>query len=62
MPPPISTIGRWPALLQMAQQHDLHQAADVQAVGGGIEADVGRNDAGIAACASSPAASVIWWM
>ena len=32
-------------LLQAAQQHDLHQAADMQAVGGGVEADIGRNDA-----------------
>ena len=32
--------GLWPGALQQAQQHDRHQAADVQAVGGAVEADV----------------------
>ncbi len=36
-------------LLQPAQQHDLHEAADVQAVGRGIEADVGGDHAGLRA-------------
>ncbi len=48
-------------LLQAAQHHDLHQTADVQAVGGGIETDVCADDAR-AARWSSPAASVCWWM
>ena len=30
--------------LQQAQQHDLHQAADVQAVRGAVEADIGGDD------------------
>jgi hypothetical protein len=30
-------------LLQAAQQHDLHEIADVQAVRGGIETNVGGN-------------------
>ena len=37
-------------LLQPAQQHDLHQAADMQAVGRGIEADVGGDHARPARC------------
>ena len=37
-------------LLQAAQQHDLYETADVQAVGRRIEADVGGNDAGLRAC------------
>ncbi len=32
-------------LLQPAQHHDLNQAADMQAVGSGVEADVGHDDA-----------------
>src|SRR5450631_4719207 len=32
-------------LLQAAQQHDLHQAADVQAVGGCIKSDICRDGA-----------------
>ena len=32
--------------LQQAQQHDLHQAADMQAVGGAVEADIGGDRAG----------------
>ncbi len=46
VPPPISTTGRWPWRLQQAQQHDLHQAADMQAVGSAVEADVAGDDAG----------------
>ena len=30
--------------LQQPQQHDLHEAADMQAVGGGVEADIGGDD------------------
>ncbi len=30
-------------LLQETQNHDLHQAADVKAVGGAIEPDIGRD-------------------
>ena len=41
--------GTMAGLLQAAQQHDLHQAADVQAVGGRIEADIGRDHAGLGA-------------
>ena len=37
-------------LLQAAQQHDLHQVADMQAVGRGIKTDIGRNHAGIQLC------------
>ncbi len=35
----------WPVagLLQAAQGHDLHQVADVQAGGRGVEADIGRD-------------------
>ena len=33
--------------LQQAQQHDGHQAAHVQAVGGGVESDIGGDGAGI---------------
>ena len=47
--------------LQVAQQHDLHEAADVQAVGRRVEADVGR-DALRSRARSRPSASVIWWM
>ena len=36
--------------LQAPQQHDLYEAADVQAVGRRIEADVGGNHAGLRAC------------
>ena len=32
--------------LQQAQDHDLHQAADMQAVGGAVEADIGGDGAG----------------
>ena len=32
-------------LLHPAQRHDLHQAADMQAGGGGVEADVGADRA-----------------
>ncbi len=32
--------------LQQAQDHDLHQAADMQAVGGAVEADIGGDRAG----------------
>ncbi len=42
VPPPISTIGRLPLLLQQAQHHDRDQVADMQAVGGAVEADIGR--------------------
>ena len=38
--------GPVPGLLQAAQHHDLHQAADMQAVRGRIEADVRRHDSG----------------
>src|ERR1700722_17248245 len=31
-------------LLQAAQQHDLHQAADVQAVRGGVKSDISREN------------------
>src|SRR5579859_5964977 len=41
--------GAVPGLLQTAQQHDLHQAADVQTVGGGSEADVRGNHPGLRA-------------
>ena len=37
--------GAVPCLLKMAQQHDLHQAAHVQAVGGGVKTDIGVDDA-----------------
>ena len=33
-------------LLQQAQDHDLHQAAHMQAVGGAVEADIGGDRAG----------------
>ena len=32
-------------LLQQPQDHDLHQAADMQAVGGAVEADIRRHHA-----------------
>ena len=32
--------------LQQAEDHDLHQAADMQAVGGAVEADIGGDGAG----------------
>jgi hypothetical protein len=41
----MTTMGLWPALLQAAQHHDLHQAADVQAGRRGVEADVGGDGA-----------------
>ncbi len=39
--------GTMACLLQAAQQHDLHQVADVQAVGRGIKADIGRDHTGL---------------
>src|ERR1700730_11483254 len=36
--------GPVPRLLQTAQQHDLDETADVQTIGGGIKADVCRDD------------------
>ena len=33
-----------PGLLQAAEQHDLHEAADVQGRRGGIEADIAGHD------------------
>ena len=36
--------GLVPSLLQSAQQHDLHQAADVERRRGRIEADIARHD------------------
>jgi hypothetical protein len=38
--------GAVPRLLQAIQQHDLHQATDVQAVGRGVKTDVGTNNTG----------------
>jgi len=35
--------------LQPAQHHDLHEAADMQAVGGAVEADIGGSDAALEA-------------
>ncbi len=35
-----------PVFLQQPQDHDLHQAAHMQAVGGAVEADIGRDRAG----------------
>lgn len=32
------------ALLKMAQDHNLQQAADVQAAGGGVKAEIGGHD------------------
>ncbi len=32
-----------PGLLQPAQRHDLHEVADMEAVGGAVEADIGRD-------------------
>ena len=46
VPPPISTKRPMAVALQQAQDHDLHQAADMQAVGGAVEADIGGDGAG----------------
>ena len=35
-----------PVALQQAQDHDLHQAANMQAVGGAVEADIRRDRSG----------------
>ena len=43
VPPPTSAIGRVAQPLQPGHAHDRHEAADVERVGGGIEADVGRD-------------------
>jgi hypothetical protein len=40
VPPPISTIGLVPGLLQPAQHHDLHERARMQASRRGVEADI----------------------
>ena len=40
VPPPISTIGRWPGLLQLAQHHDADEIADMQRRRGAVEADI----------------------
>jgi len=34
-------------LLHQAQQHDLHQGSDMQAIGGRVEADIARERAGL---------------
>ena len=43
--PPASATGRCPNSLEPPQQQEGHQVADVQAVGGGVEAGVDRHRA-----------------
>jgi hypothetical protein len=62
VPPPISDDRLVAGLLEAAQQHDLHEAADMQRRRGRIEADIARHDRNLAASASSAAASVVWWI
>ncbi|NRP19267.1 hypothetical protein LPJGGPFB_02521 [Ensifer adhaerens] len=45
--PPITTIGRWPACCSRAKRHDRHEMADMQAVGGSVEAGISGHDAGL---------------
>ena len=48
--------------LQVAQQHDADEIADVQAVGRAVEPDIARDDARPPPARRAPPASVHWWM
>ena len=50
-----------PGLLEPAQHHDLDEAADVERGRGRVEADIAGDDLRRAS-ASSPSASVTWWI
>ena len=62
VPPPISTIGRLPVCCHSRSSMICRQAADMQAVGGAIEADIGGRPARRRGGASSASRSVHWWM
>ena len=47
VPPPMRTSGRWPWRCACARAITGNQAAEVQAVGGGVEADVDGSPCGV---------------
>ena len=60
--PPASGNGRWPASLEAAQAELADQVADVERVGGRIEADVHRRSVRTASGRRAPSRSVLSWI